>query len=51
MPHVPPDYLEEADVRLHLLLPLAVGVCCELLLLAFVAGSMLVLLVICLQFP
>ena len=36
------SHLEEADVRLHLLLPLAVGVCCELFLLAFVAGSMLV---------
>ena len=35
-------HLEEADVRLHLLLPLDVGVCCEFFLLAFVAGSTLV---------
>ena len=34
------SHREEADVRLHLLLPLAVGVCCELLILAFVRGSM-----------
>ena len=32
----------KADVRLHFMLPLAVGVCCELLLLPFVVGSMLV---------
>ena len=32
----------EADVGLRVLLHLAVGVCCELFLLSFVAGSMLV---------